>query len=759
MTTNLNLGPATVLPILVLFSYIVLLSLALTSQSALRGAKWRLAVYFAIAAAANLNQVVSSITLLRSGFASEELVTLSSWAMSAWPVAFFFLGLSILQMDLKRPLVWAIGAVWLAVITILTIPIGGFWESFLDLATVQVYLPMLGWAVALVAALALSIYQRQRTSRPRRRNRIEYWLLVIGCMTVGCFLYLLRPGISEPGATAIVALTGWIMASVLLRDPLVELKELIRTGAGYLVVTVFTVAIYFVTISVVQTLFSRLATPYSRLIGVSVAAIALTVLYEPLHDLSQQFVDRFFFGLGYDHVAALRDYAEHIDNVTELDELAVKAITMIGHAFGLERGVLLNAEEHGADLLLRVIPGMGVLDAYAVEIPKDHPLLTYFLETSAPLTHNDIRRASEFQKLPSYDKEWLASLEMEVLVPVKTADRVLGILALGPKATGEPFRRSDLELLGTLGEQTALTLRNAQRFSSLSSVNMGIAQLNEELRRLDEAKSNFLTIASHELKTPLTLIQGYTNILTTLPLSELQNQEKVSHITEGISRGTDRLRQIIDDMIDISRLDANALSLHWKECHLGTVLGLAAKHLMPSAEERNQSLIVESAEGIPAFDGDAQRLHQALLNIMENAIKFTPDGGTITVSARLLGGNSPDEQFIEIVVADTGIGIAPEDQERIFEKFYRVGDAKLHSSSKVQFKGGGPGLGLAIAKGIVEAHGGKIWAASEGYDEETFPGSEFHILLMVRAPDNRVRLVERYGSTTPKETPGPIIES
>lgn len=197
-------------------------------------------------------------------------------------------------------------------------------------------------------------------------------------------------------------------------------------------------------------------------------------------------------------------------------------------------------------------------------------------------------------------------------------------------------------------------------------------------------------------------------------------------------------------MIDISRLDANAFTLHWKECRLGHVLGLAIDQLRPAAEQRAQTIKVSELDALPPFDGDSQRLHQAFRNIIENAVKFTPDGGHISIHARLLGGAQPDEQFIEVVIADTGIGIDPEDQERIFEKFYRVGNVALHSSSRVQFKGGGPGLGLAISKGIIEAHGGKIWAASEGHDEATYPGSEFHILLMVKSPDHRAEIVEQY---------------
>ncbi len=130
---------------------------------------------------------------------------------------------------------------------------------------------------------------------------------------------------------------------------------------------------------------------------------------------------------------------------------------------------------------------------------------------------------------------------------------------------------------------------------------------------------------------------------------------------------------------------------------------------------------------------DPQRLYQTFRNILSNAIKYTPDGGKIIVDGRVLPG------FIETTICDSGIGISPEDQELIFEKFGQLGDVSLHSSGKVKFKGGGPGLGLPIARGIIEAHGGTIWVESEGHDEQKCLGSTFHILLPIRteAPDQK----------------------
>jgi signal transduction histidine kinase len=139
-------------------------------------------------------------------------------------------------------------------------------------------------------------------------------------------------------------------------------------------------------------------------------------------------------------------------------------------------------------------------------------------------------------------------------------------------------------------------------------------------------------------------------------------------------------------------------------------------------------------DDLPSIQGDLKRLVQAFKNVIGNSIKYTPDGGSIRIWGRRLqeeGTNGVMQNYVEVIVADTGIGIDRDDLELIFEKFYRVDSPDLHSTGSTKFKGAGPGLGLPIARGVIMAHGGKIWVESPGHDETRFPGSAFHILLPV----------------------------
>jgi signal transduction histidine kinase len=259
------------------------------------------------------------------------------------------------------------------------------------------------------------------------------------------------------------------------------------------------------------------------------------------------------------------------------------------------------------------------------------------------------------------------------------------------------------------------------------------AQLEEELERtrhslarLDRTKSDFINIAAHELKTPLTLIQGYTAILA----SELTQKERFQGILQGLTSGIKRLQSLIQDMIDVSLIDSNVLTLSLQPASLYEIACLAVNDLQQETTERRVDIKVRRFPSqVSAIYLDSKRIYQVFANLVGNAIKYTPDNGTITLDASVLADSEKKLMFVKVSIADSGIGIAPEDLPHIFDKFYRVGEVELHSTSKTQFRGGGPGLGLAIVKGIVEAHGGRIWAESPGYSESSCPGSIFNIVL------------------------------
>jgi len=251
------------------------------------------------------------------------------------------------------------------------------------------------------------------------------------------------------------------------------------------------------------------------------------------------------------------------------------------------------------------------------------------------------------------------------------------------------------------------------------------------LARLDQAKLDFIQIAAHELRTPLTTILGYADMLRDHPAAQ---DPVVGGIAHGIAQGAARLHEIVDGMLDITKIDTETLNVARVPVLLRSVFTELKHDFRDVLAERRLALEIEQGDDLPLIEADPNLIYKTFYQLLSNAIKYTPDGGAIRIASWLsdVEGIGP---AVVVNVQDSGVGIDPAHHDLIFEKFYQVGTAAQHSSGKTTFKGGGPGLGLALVKGAIEAHGGAVWVESDGCDERRCPGSVFKVVLPLRAPD------------------------
>jgi signal transduction histidine kinase len=250
---------------------------------------------------------------------------------------------------------------------------------------------------------------------------------------------------------------------------------------------------------------------------------------------------------------------------------------------------------------------------------------------------------------------------------------------------------------------------------------------NAELQWLDKMKTDFIAIIGHELRTPVTAIYGYAQILehnSELPGS-VDEMGSPRHIVKRMVEATWRLNRVIGDILNVALIDADKLDLSKGPVFLKPLVFKVLEDIERSGSDRRLDFETEGLQDLPYIMGDSIRLYEAIRNVITNAVKYTPDGGRVWITGRQIGDT------VQIAVRDSGIGIPPDDQERIFDRFYVLHDTNLHCSSRTAFKGGGLGVGLTVARGIIEGHGGRIWVESEGRDEERLPGSTFHILLPI----------------------------
>jgi signal transduction histidine kinase len=226
------------------------------------------------------------------------------------------------------------------------------------------------------------------------------------------------------------------------------------------------------------------------------------------------------------------------------------------------------------------------------------------------------------------------------------------------------------------------------------------------------------------------IIQGYSELL--LQEATIKESAYLKELLTSLHSGTQRHYQVVNNMLDVAKIDSQSLKLYPESLSLSVLVRSVVWSFEQALQERNLTLWVEGLEELPDLEADVEALLKVVTCLLSNAIKYTPDGGTITVEGHYLAAGPQGRQGIQLTICDTGIGIDPAVQALIFTKFYRAEALNLHSTGQTKFKGAGPGLGLTIAYGLTRLHGGRLWVESPGRDENTCPGSQFHLVLPLR---------------------------
>ncbi|MBU1659879.1 MAG: GAF domain-containing sensor histidine kinase, partial [Chloroflexi bacterium] len=596
---------------------------------------------------------------------------------------------------------------------------------------------VVGWGIFAVETLWLTGKAYCQTQQVVVRKHITLW-------TFGLILTLGGPILLPVGDKILGEGLNWLGALVItytvLTPRLPDLRAALRQALSSLTTAILALAIYTLGFIGIQYLFGDVLGFIPLIVGL-VLSLVLLLLFNPLLRVIRRLVNRLVFGEGQDSNRILREYSQSISNILDIELLATVAVGLVSEVLGVERGALFlvysELDDQGEKCFrLKGVKGMGQETPQIGVLPVDSSIVKTFGKDRQPLTRLEIDILPQYRYITGKERNWLLHQDMDIFVPIHAKDEWVGLLALGPNSSGTSYRDEDLELLGTLADQTAVALQNARLVESLVRVNnefrrayTAMEEALTKLKRLDRTKSDFISIASHELRTPLTVLTGYSQMLLDDPIFTENTYYK--KVIVGINDGTSRLHEIIDSMFEIAKIDTRALELQSNAVDMPALLKQVCQSFAKAFEARRHSLVFDMMSDLPAVQGDPEALKKVFHHIIVNAIKYTPDGGEILVSGYYLpkGNVEFPQGGVKILVSDTGIGIDPRFKELIFVKFYQTGELALHSSGKTKFKGGGPGLGLAIVRGIVQAHGGRVWVESPGYDEETNPGSHFHVIL------------------------------
>jgi PAS domain S-box-containing protein len=292
-----------------------------------------------------------------------------------------------------------------------------------------------------------------------------------------------------------------------------------------------------------------------------------------------------------------------------------------------------------------------------------------------------------------------------IAAPMIARGKILGVLATSIMNPPRQFTQADLRLATALADRAAPAIENSRLYAQERQLRQQLEELTHRVQEANQRKSAFVTLVSHEFRTPLTSMTGYIELLLEGQGGPLTKRQR--EWLGIIGNNADRLVMLIDDLLDIARIEAGKIELKRTPLDLVPLIQEVARELHPQLTGKGQWLTLELAEVLPAVMGDADRIRQILANLLSNALKYTPSGGRITITARGEAGR------VRVAVQDTGIGLTPEDQAQLFTPFFR---AQRDASHGV----GGTGLGLAITQALVELHGGAIAVTSAPGQGSTF---------------------------------------
>jgi signal transduction histidine kinase len=406
-----------------------------------------------------------------------------------------------------------------------------------------------------------------------------------------------------------------------------------------------------------------------------------------------------------DELTALGEVSRALSSTLDVDVVLDTIVTRANDLIGADGCTIFEYDEATEQFDLRATRN---LEPRLVELARGTPLrrgdqgiLGRLPSERQPVQVPDITVGSYSSPVSAALIE--AGYRAVVAVPLVREDHLIGALTVNRKTPGE-FPSETIRLLQTFATQSALAIQNARLFRE-------IADKSRQLEVASQHKSEFLANMSHELRTPLNAIIGFSEVLSEKMFGELN--EKQEEYSKDIHASGQHLLSLINDILDLSKIEAGRMELELSDFHLPTALDSAMTLVRERAGRRGIALHLSVDDRLGQIQADERKVRQVVLNLLSNAIKFTPEGGRIEVQA------APRDGFVEVSVNDTGVGIAPEDQEAVFEEFRQVGTA----DKKVE----GTGLGLTLCRKFVELHGGRIWVKSQ-----IGAGSTFTLTIPVR---------------------------
>jgi signal transduction histidine kinase len=367
-----------------------------------------------------------------------------------------------------------------------------------------------------------------------------------------------------------------------------------------------------------------------------------------------------------------------------------RAVELLRRELSAEAGTVFLLSPRSREVSFWAIGGTSAKELEGRKMPLGKGIVSWVIERGEPALVLNVSADHRFFK--TVDDESRFVTRDLICVPLASrGGRVIGALEIINRLPGGTFGDDDLRFLEVCAPQVALAVENAMLYQQLE-------EGKRKVEQLEKKKGDAMTVIAHEFRTPLNLIQNSCELLA----QDSVSSEVKSSLAETVARGVDRLSRLVSGVRDLAQLSSKSIEVSHRSFRLGDLLSQAEETIEQAKKTRKLGISVEKSAANLTVGGDPALLALALNNLISNAIRFTPDGGTIAVRlSRAL-------DLVTVAVIDNGIGVPEDQQEAIFEKFYEVGSALHHSSGEYEFGSSGLGLGLTTAREIIRGHGSEL---------------------------------------------------
>jgi len=537
----------------------------------------------------------------------------------------------------------------------------------------------------------------------------------------------------------LIAISPLLVSYAILKYRLMDIRIIIRRFVVYAGMTGLVYGTFYLVVWLYDIFLGSVFSPRGYFIGLIIAPTFVGI-FVLANKYLKGFANKYLFSSLYNYQEAITELADKLNESINLDKIANLIVDTIKSTMRLDRAGVLLVNNQKGETRYQIAKVIGFNETNGISLVQDNFLTRYLQKTKGVLIREELlilakeaKKLSDKENFKKLEKN-MERIEASLCLPLISGSKLIGIIVLGSKLSGDAYSNEDLNLLDVLSKQASIALENARLYKEVQDLSQNLQkkvdeqtekirkayevekQARKSLEKMNEAKNQFIMATQHHLRTPLTSMSGYLDLLLNGTYGKIP--KKIKEVLEKFNSSTANEIKIVNDLLDISQFQMGKQVVFPREkINIEEIIKEAIDDVELEADKKEIFLKLETEKNLPQIHADPQKLKVAICNIIDNAVKYTQKGG-VSISI-----NSNSKETILIAIKDTGAGIPKEYQEGLFNKLFERGEGAMKMFAT------GRGIGLWITSRIIDGHNGKIWVESEG----VVKGTTFFIELPINS--------------------------